>query len=52
MWESSVSFDGIKLLVVFVVFEMEILVVVMMLSGIIITVLLRVTCAELVILYI
>jgi len=52
MWESSVSFDGIKLLVVFVVFEMEILVVVMMLSGIIITVLLGVTCAELVILYI
>jgi len=52
MWESSVSFDRIKLLVVFVVFEMEILVVVIMLSGIIITVLLGVTCAELVILYI
>jgi len=52
MWESGVSFDRIKLLVVFVVFEMEIIVVVMMLSGIIITVLLRVTCAELVILYI
>lgn len=52
MWESSVSFDRIKLLVVFVVFEMEVIVVVMIISGVMITVLLRVTCAELVILYI
>jgi len=52
MWESSVSFDRIKLLVVFVVFEMEILVVVIILSGVMITVLLGVTCAELIILYI
>lgn len=52
MWESGISFDRIKLLVVFVVFEMEILVVVIILSGVMITVLLGVTCAELVILYI
>jgi len=52
IWESNVSFDRIKLLVVFVVFEMEVLVVVMIISGLIVTVLLGVTCAELIILYI
>merc|ERR1712044_123153 len=52
MWESNVSFDRIKLLVVFVVFEMEVLVVVMVISGLIVTALLGVTCAELIILYI
>lgn len=52
IWESNVSFDGIKLLVVFVVFEMEVLVVVMVISGVIVTLLLGVTCAELMILYI
>jgi len=52
MWESNVSFDRIKLLVVFVVFEMEVLVVVIVISGLIVTALLGVTCAELIILYI
>jgi len=52
IWESNVSFDRIKLLVVFVVFEMEVLVVVMVMSGVIVTALLGVTCAELIILYI
>merc|ERR1712048_396931 len=52
MWESNVSFDRIKLLVVFVVFEMEVLVVVMVMSGLMVTALLGVTCAELMILYI
>jgi len=52
IWESNVSFDGIKLLVVFVVFEMEVLVVVIVISGLIVTALLGVTCAELIILYI
>jgi len=52
IWESNVSFDGIKLLVVFVVFEIEVLVVVMVMSGLIVTALLGVTCAELIILYV
>lgn len=51
MWESNVSFDRIKLLVVFVVFEMEVVVVLLVISRVGVVVLLTVTCAELVILY-
>lgn len=33
MWDSNVSFDRIKLMVVFVVFELEIIVVLMVING-------------------
>lgn len=33
IWDSNVSFDGIKLMVVFVVFELEIIVVLMVING-------------------
>lgn len=52
VWSSMLSFDGIKLIVVFVVFEMEVIVVVMMLGGAGVLILLVVTLFELIILYV
>lgn len=46
------SFDGIKLMIVFVVFELEIIVVVIMMSRLGVCLLLLVTVFELIILYV
>lgn len=51
MWNGGVSFDGMKLLIVFIVFEMEVIVVVMVLSYVILLVLMLVTVVELLLLY-
>jgi len=52
MWESCVSFDGLKLLIVFIVFEIEVVVVVIMLSTVMVVALMLVTVVELMVLYI
>lgn len=52
MWSSNVSFDGIKLMVLFVIFELEVVVVIMFISGLGILVLLMVTVIELGVMYI
>lgn len=52
IWGSTLSFDGIKLMIVFVVFELEIIVVVILLSGLRVCLLLLVTLGELMILYV
>jgi len=51
IWESNISFDGLKLLIVFIIFEIEVVVIVIMLSYMIILVLMVVTIFELIILY-
>lgn len=52
MWESDLSFDGVKLIVVFVVFELEVVIVLFFISGLGIVVLLVITIIELGILYV
>lgn len=52
IWSSNVSFDGIKLIVLFVVFELEVIVVLFMLGRYRVLLLLMVTVVELGILYI
>lgn len=51
MWESNISFDRLKLLIVFIIFEMEVVVIVIILSYVIVIVLIIVTVLELFILY-
>merc|ERR1719461_288942 len=51
IWESNVSFDGLKLLVIFILFEMEVIVVVIVISVVIVVLLMMITVVELVILY-
>jgi len=51
MWENNISFDGLKLLIVFIIFEMEVVVIVMMLSYVILLLLIVVTVVELFMLY-
>jgi len=52
MWDSGVSFDRVKLMVIFVVFELEVVVVLIVLSGLSVMLLLLVTLIELGILYV
>lgn len=52
IWSGSINFDGIKLLVVFIIFEIEIIVVVIMISSLMLLLLMVVTMFELLILYI
>lgn len=51
IWESNISFDRLKLMIVFIIFEMEVFVIVMVLSYIIVFILVMVTVLELIILY-
>jgi hypothetical protein len=51
IWNSNVSFDGIKLMVIFVVFELEVVVVIIVISGLGVLLLLLVTLSELMVLY-
>lgn len=51
IWESNISFDRLKLLIVFIVFEIEVIVIVMVLSFLMLIILMMVTILELFILY-